>query len=69
MLIHDALHIDIIRLIGRLYAHKLVFICIDIENNYIVIYFLLRICLHGITYTCVDVVYCYDFVEVQATWD
>ena len=33
LLIHDALYIDIIRLIGRLYEHKLVFICIDIENN------------------------------------
>ena len=33
LLIHGAFYIDIIRLIGRLYAHKLVLICIDIENN------------------------------------
>ena len=33
LLIHDALYIDIIRPIGRIHEHKLVFICIDIENN------------------------------------
>ena len=30
-------------------------------------YILIRICLLGITYTCVDVVHCYDFIQKMSS--